>query len=412
MRFFQVPARKWWWGLIGLAVLAGLIVADLLISSVVMIVVMLAEDPEWLSRVTEGGVAAVVTTPSIFLINNVALAVIVPACVLVSWLFYRQGFGWLVSVTGRFRWKWWGLVMGVMALGYLVIIGVQILVFGLDGAGYADMHYRDYTWFVIISIVLTTPLQCAGEEFGLRGLLPRLITGIVPFRWVGLVLAALLSSAVFAWLHGAQDPWLNVYYFSFGMMAWWLAYRTGGIEAGIALHIVNNVTSEANMPFTDFSGMFNREAGTADWTILILLGMQLVLVVIVDIIARRRGLVRLSAPAAAIPLVVKPRRWVTRLADSTEVATIADLPRLDKTPREPAPMVALPPNSLWPTPVPAAPDAPYAAGQPGVPVPTGGPGPTAVPWSDRPGDSAQPVTAWTPAAPPAQPAQPPPVPPA
>ena len=328
MRFFQVPARPWWWGLIALVVYVGCYLLVQFLASFIM----LAANPSVLEAAQKG--EPLPTTPSLFLINNIAVALDIGVCTLLAWIFFRQGFGWLVSVVGRFRWKWMGVALGIFAIGYAVEMIVELLIYGVVDYGLTDLHLESYTVFMIVSILATTPFQCAAEEFQSRAFLPRIITAIVPFRIAGLILSALVPSVIFMYLHDAQDPWLNLNYFCVALMMWWLAYRTGGIEASIALHFVNNFFSEWTLPFTDISGMFDRSEGTGSPVILIYIAVQLVLVLIVDWFARKKGVVRMSAPAALVPVVVKPRKFVTMIEGSVVPATKADLPRIETTIRE------------------------------------------------------------------------------
>ena len=60
---------------------------------------------------------------------------------------------------------------------------------------------------------------------------------LVARPWFGVV----VSAVVFALLHGLQNPPLFVDRLAFGLLAGWLVWRTGGLEAGIAAHVVNNV---------------------------------------------------------------------------------------------------------------------------------------------------------------------------
>jgi membrane protease YdiL (CAAX protease family) len=318
-------------------VLAALTLVSMLIVSVVMVVT----DPVVAAAALRG---ESVTTPLAFLWNNISIAFFIPIAVLVSWLFYRQGFGWLVSVTGRARWRWFGLVLGVFIVGYAVNYGISTVVYGVDGMGWTQLSWQSTSLFLIVSVLVTTPFQCAGEEFLFRGALSRLIGGIIPAKWVGLVASAVLSSAAFMALHSASDVWLNINYFSVGLMMWWLAYRTGGLEASIAFHVVNNLFAEISLPFTDISGMFDREAGSASALVLIDLAFQVIMVVIVDILARRWGLVRQSSPAALTPQVVRPKRWFTPVGTLVTEAAVTDLPRLATTVRE-SPALVQPP--MW-----------------------------------------------------------------
>jgi len=409
MRFFQVPARPWWSALIALVVYVACYVGVLYAVAYIMV----AADP---GAIQDNDL---VTTPTIFLVNNLGIATDIGLCTLIAWLFFRQGFGWLVSVVGRFRWKWMGITLGIFAIGYAVEMSVEIFIYGPSGYGLGDLEMKPYTWFMIVAILLTTPLQCAGEEFQSRALLPRLIAAIVPFKWPGLVLSALVPSAVFMYLHAAEDPWLNINYFCVALLMWWLAYRTGGIEASIALHFINNFFSEWYMPFTNFADMFDRSEGTGSPAVMIYVGVELVLVLFVDWVARRKGVVRMSAPAAQVPAVVRPHRWFTPYSASIARATKKDLPRIEKTVRE-TPTVApvLPggfPGSIPAEPVgypvapgvyPAAPAVyPTAYGSvplpdPFAPAPTWPPTPATVP----PAPTLAPMPSPAPMVPPQPPA--------
>ncbi|TMM46646.1 CPBP family intramembrane metalloprotease, partial [Cutibacterium acnes] len=55
--------------------------------------------------------------------------------------------------------------------------------------------------------------------------------------WTSVVVSAL----VFAFMHGTQNAWLFADRFAFGLLAGWLVIVTGGLEAGVAAHVVNNL---------------------------------------------------------------------------------------------------------------------------------------------------------------------------
>ncbi|PPK95316.1 CAAX prenyl protease-like protein [Kineococcus xinjiangensis] len=59
----------------------------------------------------------------------------------------------------------------------------------------------------------------------------------VRYRWV----AAGLTSLLFASLHGLFDPLSMAYFVYFALVACWLTFRTGGLEAAIVLHTTLNV---------------------------------------------------------------------------------------------------------------------------------------------------------------------------
>ncbi len=70
-----------------------------------------------------------------------------------------------------------------------------------------------------------------------RGYLFAAIGSLIPQRWVVIGVTAL----VFALFHGVQNPALFAHRFAFGIIAGVLVSYTGGLEAPIAAHIVNNL---------------------------------------------------------------------------------------------------------------------------------------------------------------------------
>ena len=91
----------------------------------------------------------------------------------------------------------------------------------------------------IIVVLLTTPLQAAGEEYLFRGFLLQSLgaTGLqAPICWVA-------SGALFATAHGQFAPPLFADRWLIGVVFAWLATSTGGLEASIAIHSVKNVST-------------------------------------------------------------------------------------------------------------------------------------------------------------------------
>ncbi len=260
-QFLQTPRRRWWKLPIALVV-AGV---AWLIGTMIALLPALFYDgitqgvhlsdlvglQDFLLRETT------TITPALFLANNVGIALMIPS----AWLgliIYGQRPRWLSSVVGGVRWGWLFRIIGLILLPYIALEALTLALGGLP-----HLTWKPYSLFMIIVILLTTPLQCAGEEYGLRGLINRLAGSYGSSRvsfWIG----AVLSSLAFMALHLAQDTYLNTFYFTFGMISCWMAWRTGGLEAGIALHVVNNVLAMATLPFSDFSGIFNRQAGSAN----------------------------------------------------------------------------------------------------------------------------------------------------
>jgi membrane protease YdiL (CAAX protease family) len=75
-------------------------------------------------------------------------------------------------------------------------------------------------------------------------------------------------------------------------------WKTGGLEAGIALHVVNNLIGEVTIPFGGLESMFDRQAGAAGPEILIQMFFTLALVAALLLVARRLKIPQSAAPAA------------------------------------------------------------------------------------------------------------------
>jgi len=297
-QFLQTPRRRWWKLPIALVVA---VVAWLIGSTIVTIPALVYDiinqridltDPVALQNYVAGITTHI--TPAIFLANNAGIALMIP-CAWLGLIIYGQRPRWLSSVVGGLRWGWLFRILGLILLPYLAFEALTIALTGVP-----QLTWKPYSLFMILVIVLTTPLQCAGEEYGLRGLVNRLFGSYGSSRvsfWIG----AVVSSLAFMWLHTAQDIYLNAFYFSFGMISCWMAWRTGGLEAGIALHVVNNVVAMAVFPFSDFSGLFNRQAGSANpMDVLPLAAVMLVSMGLVEWQVRRRKPVAVAAPGAAV----------------------------------------------------------------------------------------------------------------
>lgn len=197
---------------------------------------------EW-GRIADAGSAGAAVelaqevTPLFLLATNLSLAVAVPAAMLGLLAGAQLRPGWLASVTGRLRWD----VLGRTALLALLVVPVfYVLSLLLPAPDEGATQVRPVslgTWVAYAVVVLaTTPLQAAGEEYAFRGVLLQVIGAW--FRWP--LVGGLVSAALFALAHGGQEQALFADRFAFGLVAWWLVLRTGGLEASICLHAVNN----------------------------------------------------------------------------------------------------------------------------------------------------------------------------
>ncbi|MCW2845084.1 MAG: Abortive infection protein, partial [Nocardioides sp.] len=185
----------------------------------------------------------------------------------------------------------------VVALFATLFVGALVP----QGAEGTEMsgHLNDFTSttrdFALV-LVLLTPLQAAGEEYAFRGYLTQAFGGLFRHPAPAVVGPALL----FALAHGAQSAPVFVDRFAFGLVAGVLVILTGGLEAGIAMHVLNNwLAFGLALAYGDMASTLNPTGGTW-WSLPTTLTQSLVYLGVVLLVARRRGLRTVSDPAVLV----------------------------------------------------------------------------------------------------------------
>ncbi|MCA1780665.1 MAG: CPBP family intramembrane metalloprotease [Intrasporangiaceae bacterium] len=229
--------RAWWRPLVSfLLVVGGVLVATVGLILVAGIGYVVVSDGDF-GAIED--MALDFNNPVTFGAQNLWLAMLIPIAGLATWIAHGVRPGFVSSVVGRFRWGWFGWCLLVIVPLWLLYIGVAVLI---DGESFRDTAGRPSSWVALLVLtLLTTPLQAAGEEYLFRGWLMQQIGAWVKSTYVALTLAVVLSSVVFALAHTSLDPWILIDLGSFAAAAVLLTWRTGGLEAAVALHIVNNV---------------------------------------------------------------------------------------------------------------------------------------------------------------------------
>ncbi|WP_253873821.1 CPBP family intramembrane glutamic endopeptidase [Promicromonospora umidemergens] len=258
------PRHRWWRPLLGLAAVVAcvvLLVGVMLLYVVVFLVgqavgVQLPE-PSSLSD-------AWFVSPAGLLVTNLSLALGIPLALVATWAQARRA-GLVSSVLGRVRWR---LLLGGIGVALLLLVpltfaGDLLLTqlgltadagtgsAGPDAGSGADPGTEESGWWPLTPasgwlglaavIVLTTPLQAAGEEYFFRGWLSQWIGSMLRWRWLAIIVPALVTALLFALAHGTQSPWLFGDRLVFGLIASLLVWRTGGLEIAVAMHVANNL---------------------------------------------------------------------------------------------------------------------------------------------------------------------------
>ncbi len=207
-----------------------------------------------------------------------------PAVVAATALVGARPTGLLWSVTGRVRLRWAlrcaALAAVVMAASF-ALDTVRLVVTGVP----LDAPRLDATaWWMLAVVVLLVPAQSIAEELVFRGYLMQTLGTwvrhpafavvlpvplfVLGHEYVGL---AMLSIAVWALAMG------------------WLTWRTGGLEAAAAMHVVNNLVAFG----LGAVGLADLEAVDVDVPGLVVqVATTAVYVVLVEVLRRRDGIAR------------------------------------------------------------------------------------------------------------------------
>ena len=223
----------WWRSLLG--VIFGLSLYLLLTSVITQVVLGIswgmvgAGDAyaDWARR------ALAFDVPAGMIAANLGIATLIPICWVLMAIVHQVRPRWLSSVQPRLRWSYLLISAGV---ALVVLNGVTLIPMAL-GSAPVTVAAQPGFWGFLVVLILTSPLQAAAEEYFFRGYLMQALGSLVAHPAFGVVVSAVL----FALMHGVQNPALFVNRLGFGLLAGILVWRTGGLEAGIGAHVINNI---------------------------------------------------------------------------------------------------------------------------------------------------------------------------
>jgi membrane protease YdiL (CAAX protease family) len=304
-RLLLLGRRGWAWPLLGLLLLVlGYLVGGQLLVLLVMAALLvrgLGVDAA-LDRLDGQGAVL----PSYLALVNLSWALAIGLAWLVLLLVNRRGPGWLASVVGRFRWRWFATCLGLAFVSLLLTVLVGALLPAQGEGVEVDGGLNDFTSTTrdfLLVVVLLTPLQAAGEEYAFRGYLTQAVGRLVRPVWPSRVLAVVVPAVLFAMAHGLGQDWpVFVDRLSFGLLAGCLVILTGGLEAGIAMHVLNNFLAFGlALAFGDMTSALTPTGGSW-WSLPVTLTQSLSFLVLTVFVARASALrTRAEAPELVAP---------------------------------------------------------------------------------------------------------------
>lgn len=170
-----------------------------------------------------------------FFAVNLALISLIPTTMLSIWIVHGVRPRFTSSVTGGLRWGWMGRCLLLVTPVWLLYVGFSVLVDQPSGP-------PPEQWVLLLAIVLlTTPLQAAGEEYLFRGWVMQVVGSWFSRPVLGLVAVTIVSTITFSAAHGSPDIWILGSIGCLAVAGCLATWRTGGLEAAIAMHTVNNL---------------------------------------------------------------------------------------------------------------------------------------------------------------------------
>jgi membrane protease YdiL (CAAX protease family) len=290
----------WWWPLIGLpAAAVAFLVAQVAITVPFLAVAVARGDSLGDARGALADFSDPTASSMAFLLLN--LAVLIPIVLLVLRVVHGLKPGWASSVRSRLRWGFFGVCLGLAFLALLASTAVSLLIQGSGDTtgGGSLVEFDSKTRDLALILLLLTPLQAAGEEYGFRGYLTQVFGSV--FAVLGprgsRIVAVLAPATLFALAHGAQSIPVFFDRFAFGVVAGVLVIVTGGLEAGIAMHVLNNYLAFGVALAYGTLAESLQPTGGSWWQIPVTLTQSLVYLGLAWWVARRMGLATRTDPA-------------------------------------------------------------------------------------------------------------------
>ncbi|MGV8845394.1 CPBP family intramembrane glutamic endopeptidase [Tessaracoccus sp.] len=230
-----------------------------------------------------------VSDPFMFAFAMGMLILLIPALFLATRIAGAGPVGRLSSVVGRLRWRWL-LRCGMVALClYAVGHSVSLVVAVAQGSSWPGVLDVPRALVLLVLTFTLVPLQCAAEEYLFRGYLMQAIGSWLRHP----AFAILLPVPLFVLGHeygllGMTDVAV------FAIAAGWLTWRTGGVEAALALHVVGNVSGFA-LGAVGLVDIGATDIGWGGLVVSVLMTMTFALLVLR--LARRHDIER-TAPAS------------------------------------------------------------------------------------------------------------------
>ncbi|WP_237234214.1 CPBP family intramembrane glutamic endopeptidase [Rothia nasisuis] len=229
--------------------------------------------------------AAALEDPLIFVLFFGSVALMFPCLWLARLIVGPKPWGLVHSVAGRMRWGWLGICT---LIATLMFVAVPLIMGALAGEPFFTSGATASGWtlaILLVLVVLLVPFQAYAEELVFRGYLMQTLG-----RWLRNPAWAIVLPAPLFMLGHMYDLWAQLSILFMGIAAGFVTWRTGGLEAAIALHVVNNLLA-MGLGIFGAADPFAAQGSTPAMLVSSIVTQGLYVLVVV-LVANRRRLAR------------------------------------------------------------------------------------------------------------------------
>lgn len=297
---YRTTHNRWWMGLVGIIAIVIVYFVVAIVGGIIAVAIDIATGATSQEDAMAGKIN---NTPLLLLTVNLSLIVGGLVALLTHRILHKQPWSRMFSVLPRMRWKWWGLSLACTVPLFVLYIGAGVLFAksAFLGSGDSSFTFDGTALAYLLIVVLTTPFQAAAEEVMFRSYIPRVFASWIPRA--GGIIGVVVATILFTVAHGASDPWLWAYYAVFGLALAALTHFSGGIEAPIVIHAVNNVTMFIIALFSgSMSSAFDRGVGSGGAFMMFPMVSVIVIAGVLTLVARWKK-VETAAPVHVRPVM-------------------------------------------------------------------------------------------------------------
>ena len=180
--------------------------------------------------IINGGYETLNTSDASVYFSYLSLAVFIPVIYIASKIVRDRPFSSYASSRGGWDWKLYFKCLIIPLVIYLVYSTISIMT-GNESGGNSQVSLIA----MIISLFLI-PVQCIAEEYVFRGLLMQTFGS-----WFKIPILAIVVQAIFFAVGHSYNSLGVISVGISGLIYGLLAWRTNGLEAGAAIHSINNL---------------------------------------------------------------------------------------------------------------------------------------------------------------------------